>query len=115
LVNAINERSTTHRKEMNVKNLFFLKCALSLLIATFYLSLWNPAFAVDQVKPTISKKSALEKNQQTEAKSEKQSQIFIEKKEYDVGTIYEGMLATHDFTVKNKGEGDLLIKRVKPG
>ncbi len=98
-----------------MKNLFFLKCALSLLIVTFYLSSWNPAYATDQVNPTISKKPAPEKKPQTETKSEKQSQIFIEKKEYDVGTIYEGMLATHDFTVKNKGEGDLLIKRVKPG
>ena len=100
---------------MNVKNLFFLKCALSLLIITFYLSSWNPAFAADQVKPTISKKPSLEKKQQTETKSKKQSQIFIEKKESDIGTIYEGMLATHEFIVKNKGEGDLLIKRVKPG
>jgi hypothetical protein len=100
---------------MNVKNLFFLKSALSLLIVTFYLSSWNPAFAADQVKPTISKKPALEKKQQTETKSEKQSQIFIETKEYDVGTIYEEMLATHDFIIKNKGEGDLLIQRVKPG
>ena len=101
-----------------MKNLFFLKCALSLLILliiTFYLSSWNPAFAADQVKPTISKKPALEKKQQTETKSKKQSQIFIEKKESDIGTIYEGMLATHEFIVKNKGEGDLLIKRVKPG
>ena len=98
-----------------MKNLFFLKCALSLLIITFYMSSWNTAFAADQVKATISTKQALEKKPQTETKSEKQSQIFIEKKEYDVGTIYEGMLATHDFIVKNKGEGDLLIKRVKPG
>ena len=98
-----------------MKNLFFSKYALSLLIVAFYLSSWTPAFAADQVKPTISKKPALEKKKQLETKSEKQSQIFIEKKEYDVGTIYEGMLATHDFTVKNKGEGDLLIKRVKPG
>lgn len=98
-----------------MKNLFFSKYALSLLIVAFYLSSWTPAFAADQVKPTISKKPALEKKQQGKTKSEKQSQIFIEKKEYDVGTIYEGMLATHDFTVKNKGEGDLLIKRVKPG
>ena len=98
-----------------MKNLFFLKFTLSLLLVAFYLSSWKPAFAADQVKPTISQKPALEKKQQTEAKSEKQSQIFIEKKEYDVGIIYEGMLATHDFTVKNKGEGDLLIKRVKPG
>ncbi len=98
-----------------MKNLFFSKYALSLLIVAFYLSSWTPAFAADQVKPTISKKPALEKKQKGKTKSEKQSQIFIEKKEYDVGTIYEGMLATHDFTVKNKGEGDLLIKRVKPG
>ncbi len=115
MVNAVNEKPTTHRKEMNEKNLFFLKCALSMLIIAFYLSSWNPAFAAEQVKPTISKKQALDKTQQVETKSEKQSQIFIEKKEYDIGTIYEGMLATHDFTVKNKGEGDLLIKRVKPG
>ena len=79
------------------------------------MSSWNTAFAADQVKATISKKPALEKTQQVKTKSEKQSQIFIEKKECDVGTIYEGMLATHDFIVKNKGEGDLLIKRVKPG
>ena len=98
-----------------MKNLFFLKCALSMLIIAFYLSSWNPAFAAEQVKATVSKKPALEEKQQGETKSEKQSQIFIEKKEYDIGTIYEGMLATHDFTVKNKGEGDLLIKRVKPG
>ena len=97
-----------------MKNLFFLKCALSFFII-FYLSLCNPALAGDQVNPTTSEKPTLEKKQQTDTKSEKQSKIFIEKKEYDVGTIYEGMLATHDFIVKNNGEGDLLIKRVKPG
>ena len=109
------EKPKTYREEMNVKNLFLLKCALSLLIVTFYLSSSNPGFSADQAKPTISKKPALEKKQQAEIKSEKQPQIDIEAKEYNVGAIYEGTLATHDFAIKNKGEGDLLIKRVKPG
>jgi len=98
-----------------VKNLFFLKCALSLLIVSFYLSSWNSALSADQDKPTISKASALEKKQQTKTNSEKQSEIFIKTNEYDVGKIYEGAFATHSFMVKNKGEGDLLINKVKPG
>ena len=100
---------------MNVKKLFFLKYALSLLIATFYLSSSNPLFSADQTKPTISKKPVIEKKQQVKKKSEKQPQIYIEKNEHNIGAIYEGTLATHDFTIKNKGDGDLMIKRVKPG
>ena len=95
-----------------MRKLFFLKFASSVLIC---LSLSNHGFASEQVKPTISKNTAIEKKQQTEKKSEKQPQIVIETKEYNVGAIYEGAVATHDFTIKNKGDGDLLIKRVKPG
>ena len=100
---------------MNVKNLFLAKCALSFFVVMCYLSSSNPGFSADQRKPTISKKPAIGKKHQTEKTTDKQPQIYIEEKEHNIGAIYEGMVATHDFKIKNKGDGDLLIKRVKPG
>ena len=95
-----------------MNNLFFQKCALDLCIIALCLSPWGPAFAKDQLKPT---KPALVKKQPIKTKNEQHPQIYMETKEHDVGTIFEGMLAKYDFIVKNKGTGDLLINRVKPG
>lgn len=111
----MNETAKPFKKEINVKNLYVQKCALSLFMLFFCLTSRNQALSADQVKTTVSKKPALEKKQQTETKSEKQPKIVIEANEYDVGSIYEGMPAKHDFKVKNNGEGDLLINRVKAG
>ena len=95
-----------------MKNSVLFRCALSLLIASFCLASQCKIISAD--KPAV-KTPDFEKKQQTKTKNEKQPEIFIETKEHDVGKVYEGTLATHTFIVKNKGDGDLLIKRVKPG
>jgi len=97
-----------------VKKSVLFRCALSLLIALFCLSSQDNVISADEEKPAV-KTPDLKKKQQTKTKNEKQPEIFIETKDYDVGKVYEGTLATHAFMVKNKGKGDLLIKRVKPG
>ncbi len=97
-----------------MKNSVLFRCALSLLIALFCLTSQYKIISADEEKPAV-KTPDFEKKQQTKTKNEKQPEIFIETNEYDVGKVYEGTLATHTFIVKNKGDGDLLIKRVKPG
>ena len=97
-----------------MKKSVLFRCALSLLIASFCLTSQYNVISADEKKPAV-KTPAVEKKQQLNPENEKQPEIFIETKEYDIGKVYEGTLATHAFIVKNKGKGDLLIKRVKPG
>ncbi len=39
--------------------------------------------------------------------------LYIEKEMYDFGTILEGTIITHDFTMENRGKEPLLIPRVR--
>jgi len=39
--------------------------------------------------------------------------LYISEKSADLGVIYEGGEATHEFTLTNKGQGELNILRVK--
>jgi hypothetical protein len=41
--------------------------------------------------------------------------IVIEEPRYDLGEIYEQDVYKHKFEVKNAGDAELVIKRVKPG
>ncbi|KPJ55526.1 MAG: hypothetical protein AMJ42_06695, partial [Deltaproteobacteria bacterium DG_8] len=68
-----------------------------------------------QEKPTTSKTIAVEKKQQPKASDENLPEIFLETTEHDAGIVYQGAVVTHPFIVKNKGKGDLLIKKVRPG
>lgn len=92
-----------------------LKWGLCFLVASFYLGIWNGSTSIAQEKSAISKPPPVEKKQTSEVSDEKQPEIFLETTEYDGGIVYEGTTATHTFIVKNKGKGDLLIKKVKPG
>ena len=99
-----------------MKNSYVQKFVFSIFMLVFCLTSRNQALSADQIKKTVSDvKPSVEQKQKTEPTSEKKPKIVIEAKEYDVGSIYEGMPAKHDFKVKNNGEGDLLINRVKPG
>ncbi len=43
--------------------------------------------------------------------------ISVDQAEFDVGTILEGSTSSvmHDFTIRNTGDADLVIKDVRPG
>ncbi len=41
--------------------------------------------------------------------------LVLEEKEFDFGRVYEGVVLTHSFKIKNEGDGPLKIIRVNPG
>jgi hypothetical protein len=98
-----------------VKSSVLLKWGLFLSIALFCLGIRSGDISASQEKPAISKLPPVEKKQPAEASNEKLPEIFLESTEHDGGAVYEGSVITHSFIVKNKGEGDLLIKKVRPG
>ena len=49
------------------------------------------------------------------AQDEAKPTILIEEKRFDFGEIYEQDRYRHEFTVKNTGNADLKIEKVKPG
>lgn len=98
-----------------MNNSVSLKWGLCLLIVSLCLVIGNGSITASQEKPIISKTPTVEKNQQSKVKGEKLPEIFLETSEYDAGEVYEGTSVTHSFIIKNKGKGDLLIKKVKPG
>ena len=39
--------------------------------------------------------------------------LYLKEREVNLGTIYEGAEVTHEFVIKNKGQGELNILRIK--
>jgi len=98
-----------------MNNSVLLKWGVCVLIVSFCLVVRNESTPASQEKPIIVQSPPVEKKQQPEKSDEKLPEIFLETTEHDAGKVYEGTVATHAFIVKNKGEGELLIKSVRPG
>jgi hypothetical protein len=98
-----------------VNNSVLLKWGLCLLIVSFVLVIGNSCISASQGKSAVSKSPPVEKKQPSKLSDEKLPEIFLETAEYDSDAVYEGAVVTHTFNVKNKGKGDLLIKKVRPG
>lgn len=41
--------------------------------------------------------------------------ILIDEPVFDFGSLYEGDPVVHTFVIRNKGDADLVIEKVKPG
>ena len=98
-----------------MKDSAFLKWLACFFIVIFFLGIvpLSPSFA--QEKTAIATKKEGVKKQPSEAASANQPEIRIETKEYEAGEVYVGNEVVHSFIVKNKGKGELLINKVKPG
>ena len=98
-----------------MKSSALLKCIMLFLAISFYLGMHTVIFSASQEKPVISKTPSIEKKQPSKTVDETLPEIFLDRKEHDGGTVYEGTVVTHSFTVKNKGKGELRIISVRPG
>ena len=67
--------------------------AYSILLLTFVLSPWHITTAQAEGKP----------------------KIVIDEMRHDLGEIFETDVYKHKFTIKNDGDADLVIEKVKPG
>ncbi len=65
----------------------------------------------DETKPEQSDKA--QASNATKAVATDAGQIVCEQSTHDVGTIKQGEMMTHTFTVKNTGKGVLHIDKVK--
>jgi len=98
-----------------MKDSVLLKWLVCFFIVAFYSGTLSLTPTVAQKKKAIATPKDGVKKQQTEAVSANQPEIVIERKDYDAGEVYEGAEVVHSFIVKNKGKGELLINKVKPG
>ena len=98
-----------------MKNLVLLKLLVCFFIVSFCSGIWSVYILASQEKPTINKTIAVEKKQQPKISDENLPEIFLETPEHDAGIVNQGTIVSHSFIVKNKGKGDLLIKKVRPG
>ena len=98
-----------------MKSSALLKWVMFFLAISFYSGTHNIIFSASQEKPAISKTPSVEKKQPSKATDEPLPEIVLETREHDGGTVYEGVVVTNSFTVKNKGKGELRIISVKPG
>ena len=98
-----------------MNNSVLLKWGLCVLIVPFCLGIRNESTPASQDKSIIAKSPPSEKKQQPKVSGEKLPEIFLETADHDAGKVYAGTVVTHTFIVKNKGEGELLIKSVRPG
>jgi len=46
---------------------------------------------------------------------EKKPAAALAEPTYNFGNVVDGTIVTHDFILQNKGDGELIIKDVKPG
>lgn len=70
-----------------------MSAVVSVLLLTFVLSPLHITRVLAQAKPSI----------------------VIEEMRHDLGEIFEKEVYTHRFAVKNEGDLDLVIEKVKPG
>ena len=98
-----------------MKSSALLKWVVFFLAISFYLGTHTVIFSASQEKPAILKTPSVEKKQPSKVTDEPIPEIFLEAKEHDGGAVYEGVVVTHSFTVKNKGNGELRIISVRPG
>jgi len=92
-----------------------LKWVVCLFFVSFCVGILCLTPSLSQEKPAISPAKEGVKKQQPMIASENQPEIYIEKAKHDAGEVYEGSEIVHSFIVKNKGQGELRIARVKPG
>jgi len=98
-----------------MKKFVLLKLLVCFFILYLCSGIWSGCFSASQKKPNIKKTIAVEKKQQSKVSNENLPEIFIETTEYDAGVVYQGTIVSHSFIIKNKGKGDLHIKKVRPG
>ena len=98
-----------------MKSSALLKWVVFFLAISFCLGTHTIIISASEEQSVISKTPPAEKKQLSKAADELIPEIVLETKEHDGGTVYEGAVVTHSFTVKNKGNGELRIISVKPG
>ena len=97
-----------------VKNLLRIMRVHCLCTAFLLLAFSTTTVSFAQEKSDADKEPTT-KEQKPEATSAQKPAMVIDVIEHDVGKVFEGTLVKHDFTVRNKGKADLLIKKVNPG
>ena len=98
-----------------MKSSALLKWLLVFFIISWSLGLHQFIVSASEKDTALSKIPPADKKQLSDTAEEVLPEIFLETKEYDSGSVYEGEIVTHTFAVKNKGKGDLLIQKVNPG
>ncbi len=73
------------------------------------------AFPFHSWSEEASKQIPKDKDTQAQAPAQKGPQISFDSTSYDAGEMWEGEEFSHAFTVKNTGEEQLTIYKVKPG
>jgi hypothetical protein len=97
-----------------VKDLLRIMRVHCLCTAVLFLAFSTATVSYAQQKSAADKEPAT-KEQKPEATSAQKPAMEIDVIEHDAGEVFEGTLVKHDFTVKNMGKADLLIKKVNPG
>ena len=90
----------------NIKKVFYVIVTFCFLALSFPFHSWSEEG---------SKSTPKDQDTQAQAPAQKHPQISFDSKRYDVGEVWEGEMISHTFTVKNTGEAQLDIYRVKPG
>ncbi len=96
------------RREVLKKVLNIALVALFVMVCS-----WLPAWAEKAPKDANSK--ANDKNVQKQPAAAKQPRMVIDIPNYDAGEVWEGEDVVHTFIIKNKGDAQLNVTKVKPG